>query len=134
MLAVVTVPHGRVTTLAGEAPLSRELSHPGLLRSHVSVGHWWQNTRLSPPFEFSSYSCSFVSQPNRGLLWRLRRHETRVCEAILVFRSSYVLAWVRSSTHPYARVHYPVSHRTGLSLPSPKVATYGDIAFRRPGC
>src|SRR5262249_56889500 len=46
----------------------------------------------------------------------------------------YGLAWVRPSTHPYARDHLPVSHRTGLSLPSPKVATDGDIAFRRPCC
>ena len=30
------------------------------------------------------------------------------------FRSSYVRAWVRPSTHPYARDHLPVSHRTGL--------------------
>ena len=46
-----------------------------------------------------------------------------------VFRSSYVRAWVRPSTHPYARDHLPVSHRTGLPRIKGESATGGDAAL-----
>ena len=46
-----------------------------------------------------------------------------------VFRSSYVSAWVRSSTHPYARDHLPVSHRTGLPRIKGESSTGGDAAL-----
>src|SRR3954466_11981950 len=45
------------------------------------------------------------------------------------FRSSYVRAWVRPSTHPYARDHLPVSHRTGLSRAKDERMTCGDAAL-----
>jgi len=46
-----------------------------------------------------------------------------------VFRSSYGLAWVRPSTHPYARNHLPVSHRPGLSGAENEHPTGGDAAL-----
>src|SRR5262245_52699743 len=46
-----------------------------------------------------------------------------------VFRSSYVRACVRPSTHPYARDHLPVSHRTGLPRTKGESSTHGDAAL-----
>ena len=46
-----------------------------------------------------------------------------------VFRTSYVRAWVRPSTHPYARDHLPVSHRTGLPRTKGESSTCGDAAL-----
>src|SRR3954468_18072140 len=45
------------------------------------------------------------------------------------FRSSYVRAWVRPSTHPYARDHLPVSHRAGLSRTKDESSAHGDVAL-----
>ena len=46
-----------------------------------------------------------------------------------VFRSSYVRAWVRPSTHPYARDHLPVSHRTGLPRTKGESSAGGDATL-----
>src|SRR5436309_3358897 len=45
------------------------------------------------------------------------------------FRSSYVRAWVRPSTHPYTRDHLPVSHRPDLSGAKDEHPTGGDAAL-----
>ena len=46
-----------------------------------------------------------------------------------VFRSSYVRAWVRPSTHPYARDHLPVSHRPGWPGANDEHPAGGDAAW-----
>src|SRR2546425_11713807 len=76
MLAVVTLLPVRSPPFRMRLHCPEGSRTTGLLWSHASVGHWWQNTRLNPPFEFSSYSCGFVSQPVLRLL-RPFRHFLR---------------------------------------------------------
>jgi hypothetical protein len=73
MLAVVTFPHGRVTTLLGEATFSRGLSHHRITPTARLGRALVAEHQAESSFKFSSYSRSFVSQPGRGLLWGLRR-------------------------------------------------------------
>jgi hypothetical protein len=49
-----------------------------------------------------------------------------------VFRPSYVRAWVRPSTHPYARDHLPVSHPPGLPGAKDEHPSGGDAALSQP--
>ena len=67
--------------------------------------------------------------PGPGLLRGLRRPRARARRRSRVFRSSYVRAWVRPSTHPYARDHLPVSHRTGLPVQKTNTSACGDAAL-----
>ena len=70
--------------------------------------------------------------PGPRLLRGLRRRGARARRRSRGFRSSYVRAWVRPSTHPYARDHLPVSHRTGLPGAKDESSTCGDAALSQP--
>jgi hypothetical protein len=114
MLAVAILPRGRITTLSGEATLSRGLSHHRItpvarLGRALAAEHQAESS-----FEFSSYSCSFVSQPALGLLLGLRRQGLAPLRRSRVSLASYVLARFRSSAHPYSRDSLPVPHHADL--------------------